>query len=221
VRFLKYISMAVVLVLLGASVASGQIGLTPEIQETLKWHPLVGSGVVYEIHGADVGNETMEVNVLSKERVKGKDAFWIEATGKRPGRAEWIMKLLVAGDAPHTQTLRWIFQVAGHPPMEMPVKMQSGQEHDSPGADDLGREIVAVPAGTYACTHYRLKDGSGETWVSEKVVLWGLVKEQHTSRGRARSMVLLRTITGAKDKITEAPQPFDPKIMQQAPLSQP
>jgi hypothetical protein len=66
-----------------------------------------------------------------------------------------------------------------------------------------------------------MKDGSTEGWVSGKVVVpWGLIKEQSMYKGRARSLVLLRTVTRAKDKITGTPQPFDPKIMQQAPQYQ-
>jgi hypothetical protein len=161
----------------------------------------------------DTDNGTMEVDVVGKERVKGKDAFWIEITGGSFGRAKWVMKVLTArDDASQPETLKWIVQAAGHPPIEMPVTTQQ-QKHDVPSPDDLGRETVAVPAGSFACRHYRLKGRSEETWVSEKVVPWGLVKEQGTRKGRAYSMVLLRTVTGAKDKITDTPQPYNPKTM--------
>ena len=74
---------------------------------------------------------------------------------------------------------------------------------------DDGTESVTVPAGTFSCTHFRMKDGSGDAWVSDKVGPWGLVK----SDNKDSSMVLTKVITDAKDHITGTPTKFDPMQM--------
>jgi hypothetical protein len=216
VGFLKFMSIAGLLLLLGTSVTYAQVGAFPGTAGKVLWQPLVGSGALYEMHfeGHAGDDGTMEVEVLAKERVDGKDAFWIEFSSKRVGKPEWVMKMLIVGHARPGRTLKWIFQLAGHPPMEMPVTMSSEQKHDAPDADELGHEPLTVPAGTFACEHYRLKNGSVETWLNEKIVLWGIVKAQGTSsKAGPWSMILLRTFTDAKDKIIGTPQPFDPKTM--------
>jgi len=76
-----------------------------------------------------------------------------------------------------------------------------------PSADFLGHETLPVPAGAFACEHYRSKK-SFETWLSNKVVLWGIVREQGASNGKAWSMLLLRRFSGAKDRSTGTPQPI-------------
>ena len=76
-------------------------------------------------------------------------------------------------------------------------------------AEIVGTESVTVPAGTFSCTHYRMKDGTGEAWVSDKVSPWVLVKSQD----KDTSMVLAKVITDAKDHITGTPQKFDPAQM--------
>lgn len=76
-------------------------------------------------------------------------------------------------------------------------------------AELVGTESVTVPAGTFSCQHYHMKDGSADAWVSDKVSPWGLVKAQ----GKDSSMVLTKVITDAKDHITGPVKKFDPKDM--------
>ncbi len=79
-------------------------------------------------------------------------------------------------------------------------------------AEDVGSESVTTPAGTFTCEHYRAKDGSGDGWVSEKVVPFGLVRYQDKNQ----TITLVKAVTDAKEKITGTPQSFDPmKMMQQ------
>jgi hypothetical protein len=76
-------------------------------------------------------------------------------------------------------------------------------------AELVGTESVTVPAGTYSCEHYRMKDGSGDAWISDKVSPWSLVKMQD----QRRVTVLAKTTTDAKDRITGTPTKFDPMQM--------
>jgi hypothetical protein len=131
---------------------------------------------------------------------------------------QMVMKILIVpGDA--NATPRMIMQMAGRPPMEMPSQMNRGAKPTAPGdirslAENVGTESVTVPAGTFSCDHYRMKDGSGDTWVSAKVMPLGVVKHQ----GKDSTMVLTKVIADAKDKIVGKPVPFDPsQMMQQRP----
>jgi hypothetical protein len=101
--------------------------------------------------------------------------------------------------------------------MEMDMNMNMGghrMPQSTPSdirdkAERVGTESITVPAGTFSCEHYRMKDGSSEAWVSDKVAPWGLVKTQ----GKDSSMVLTKVITDAKDHITGTPKKFDPMQM--------
>ncbi len=54
-----------------------------------------------------------------------------------------------------------------------------------------------------------MKNGSGDFWVSDKVSPYGLVKYQ----GKDMTMVLIKQVKDAKDKITGTPVPFNPALM--------
>ena len=84
-------------------------------------------------------------------------------------------------------------------------------------AELVGTESVTVPAGTFSCQHYHMKDGSGDGWISDKVTPWGLVKSQ----GKDSTIVLTKVITDAKDRITGTPTKFDPMQMMRNRMGQP
>ena len=204
-----------------AGTASAQMGMG--MRQTPMPHgifsPVVGSGAAYEITSSDGRKSDVEYAIVGKESVDGKDAYWMEFT-TNAGSGTVIMKMLTSiGEATAS---RVIMQLPGRPPVEMPQQMmknattsntQSLAADIRSGSDDLGSEPVTVPAGTFACEHYRAKDGSGDTWVSTKVAPFGVVKHQ----GKDATMVLTKVITDAKDKIIGVPQPFNPMGMMQQP----
>jgi len=113
-------------------------------------------------------------------------------------------------------TMKMVMQMPGQPPMEMDGGMPPGGRMNTAVANNIadkaeivGTESVTVPAGTFSCTHYRMKDGTGDAWVSDKVSPWGLVKSQD----KDSSIVLAKVITDAKDHIIGTPQKFDPMQM--------
>jgi hypothetical protein len=194
-----------------ATVASAQMGAgmrTPMPKGM--FNPVVGAGAVYDITSSDGRKTTIEFSIVGKDSVNGKDAYWMEWTTNAMG-GEMVMKVLTSfgesGGMTHV-----IMQMPGRPPMEMPSQMTSRMGSQNAPADirnsseDVGSETITVPAGTFACEHYRAKDGSGDTWVSTKVSPFGVVKHQ----GKDDTMVLTKQITDAKDKIVGTPQPFDP-----------
>jgi hypothetical protein len=180
------------------------------------FNPVVGSGGEYEMTSEKGTNTVMEIAVVGKESVDGKDGYWFEMTIANTSMGQMISKSLTVLDGQDTVVSRMIMQMPNRPPMEMPMQMykanaqkQSADIRDR--AEDVGSETVSTPAGTFVTEHYKMKDGSGDAWVAPKAGPYGLVKSQ----GKDSSMVLTKVITDAKDKITGTPQPFNPTMFQQ------
>jgi hypothetical protein len=178
------------------------------------WHPVVGTGAAYEMTKKDGQKSEMEITIVGKEDVEGKTAFWLEMamTDQRTSQPLYAKNLMSVSDAGVT-SMRMVMQMPGQDPMEMDLNMNPagrGMRQTIPTtiadkAEVVGTESVTVPAGTFSCTHFRMKDGSGDAWVSDKVGPWGLVKSQ----SKDSSMVLAKVITDAKDHITGTPKKFD------------
>ncbi|MFY9752854.1 MAG: hypothetical protein WAJ92_09450 [Candidatus Acidiferrales bacterium] len=200
-----------------ASLSSAQMGMhggPPTLQGVFR--PVVGQGAQYNVTSSDGKIRSMEIAVVGKESVGGVDAYWFEVAlaGDERMPGEMVIKSLTAVQSGDTTVSRMILQMAGRPPMEMPAQMLERNPHKQSAdirqsAEDVGSETVTVPAGTFQCEHYKMKDGSGDTWISEKVSPWGMVKYQ----GKESSMVLTKSITDAQDKITGTPVPFNPMGM--------
>jgi len=197
-----------------ASVASAQMGMgmRPSMPSGI-FTPTVGAGAQYESTTADGNKTTIEFTIVGKETVNGKDGYWMEWTTNSGGMGAMVMKTLVVPGATDA-TQRVIMQMGKNPPMEMPSQSRGMSVKPNfdvrSSAQDLGKESVTVPAGTFSCEHYRSKDG-GDTWVSSQVPPFGMVK----SSNNGSTMVLTKVITGAKDKITGTPVPFNPQMMMQ------
>ena len=182
------------------------------------WHPVVGTGAAYEMT-KDGKKTQMQITVVGKEDVDGKPGLWQEMamTDPNTSQAMYAKSLVSVTDAGVTTT-RMVMQMPGRDPMEMDMSSSSpmgrGMKQTTPAniadkAELVGTESVTVPAGTFSCQHFRMKDGSGDAWVSDKVSPWGLVKSQD----KDTSMVLTKVITDAKDHITGTPKKFDPMQM--------
>jgi hypothetical protein len=194
-------------------VASAQFGRSSAPSYRGVWNPSVGAGAAYEVTKKDGTKTNMEMAIVGKESIDGKDAYWFEVTMDSP-RGTMIMKSLSVRDDQNMSVSRMIMQFAGRPPMEMPTQMMQARAEKQPAdirqlADEVGAESVTTLAGTFNTTHYHMKDGSGDVWVAEKVGPYGMVKFQ----GKDSTMVLTKVITDAKDKITGTPQPFNPMAM--------
>jgi hypothetical protein len=206
-------AMAALFCSLLAAAASAQMGRFSAPHVMGFWNPVVGAGAVYTLQPAKGDKTEMQIAIVGKEQVDGKDAYWYEMAFNH-GNGEMIMKSLMVLNGSDTHVSRMIMQMPGQPPMEMPTQMMH-QDHSTPAdirsdAEDLGSDTITVPAGTFTCQHYRTKSG-GEVWVSPKVSPYGLVK----SKTNDMSMELTKVVTGAKDQITGTPQPFNPQAMRQ------
>jgi len=212
-KSLKQLTLAATCLFLLGPIARAQMGMRPTPMPRGLFSPVVGAGAGYEITAAEGRKTNIEFAIVGKETVNGHDAYWMEWTTSA-GSGSLIMKsLILSGDS--IVATRTIMQMPGGPPMEMPQQMAGRMNSSSlPSdihtvADEVGSESITVPAGTFLCEHYRMKDGSGDTWVSAKVSPLGVVKHQ----GKDSTMVLTKMITDAKDKIVGTPQPFNPMQM--------
>ena len=215
---LKQMIVMLALVALALPVAS-QMGMGSQVP-TLSgiWRPVVGSGSTYEI--TREGNKTtMEFAVVGKEDMGGKTGYWVESSIMEPkGGGEMVIKVLETVDGNAISYSKSIIQMPGQGPMEMDSNMMNmgGRRPAQTVSTDFrdkaelaGSESITVPAGTFNCEHYRMKDGSGEAWISDKVSPWSLVK----MRDQLRTVVLAKMTTDAKTRITGTPTKFDPMQM--------
>jgi hypothetical protein len=179
------------------------------------FNPLVGSGAAYETE-SPAGKSEIEITVVGKEDVGGKQGVWMEIGMNAPqAGGQMYMKTLMVIDGTNASVTRMIMQPPGMGPMEMPVGgMMGGAQQPTATdiretAEHVGAESVTTPAGTFNTEHYRAKDGSWEAWISPQVAPWGLVK----SASRDTTMTVTRLITNATSRITGTPQRFDPAEM--------
>ncbi len=180
------------------------------------FNPIVGSGAQYEFDSPGKGGKmTMEIDVVGKESSGGKDGFWLETTMSGTPMGDMIMKMLLVSDGASATVEKMIMQAATSPPMDMTPQMgraagQTKQNVDiRNNAEKVGSESVTTPAGTFTADHYRMKDSSGDFWLSDKISPYGLIKGQ----GKEFNMVLTKVITDAKDKITGTVVPFNPMLL--------
>ena len=176
-------------------------------------NPVVGKGAEYESRNANTKTpRTIELGIVGKESVDGKDGFWMEIVTTGKENQAIIAKGLITKD--DVQFRRTIMQLPGKPAMEMPFAPSSGHGQANDAMNDwhsIGTETITVPAGTFACEHYKNdKDGS-ELWASDKVTPFGLVKQT----GKDSSMVLVKLLDDYHDKITGPVSKFDMQQMMQ------
>jgi len=198
---------------------AAQMGIGPQVP-TLSgvWHPVVGTGSAYDRADKNGKKSQIEITIVGQEDVNGKSAFWLEmgVADPRSGGQMYAKALMTVADNSVSST-KIVMQQPGQDPMEIDMaampNVPGGRMHQTMPSDVrdkaevVGTESITVPAGTFTCQHYRMKDGSSDVWVSDKVFPWGLVKSQDKD---SSSMVLTKLITDAKDHITGTPRKFDP-----------
>lgn len=211
---------AIIGVIILAAPVGAQFGMrTPGMSGV--FHPVVGQGAAYEMQGRQPGMNSFEVAVVGKEDYQGATGYWLETSFSDPRGGMGVSKMLMVMEGPNPGAKRMIMMMNGQAyefPLNSPMmggRMAQSAPHDLRNDKSIvrvGTETITVPAGTFACDHYRSSDSSSEFWISDKVAPWGLVKMV----GKDSSMVLTRQITGATSKITGPVKPFDPsQFMQQ------
>jgi hypothetical protein len=175
-------------------------------------NPVVGSGAEYEMNAKGKEME-MAYAIVGKEDVNGSPGIWLETRMQSPELGgEMVTKMLMVTSGPEAGMKRMITQAPGHPPMEMGGfmmnMMKPREAQPSGGKADLGElvgtETVTVPAGTYACQHYRKqeKNGAVDYWISTQVTPYAMVKLTSSDM----TMVLKKILTNETSHIKGEPQ---------------
>jgi hypothetical protein len=214
-----YAAMAAVGLSLGCGcTAQAQMGMNlfqkPAIAKFV--NPVVGKGSEYLTTPTESGSgktRTMEMGVIGKESVDGKEGFWMQISSSAADGKILLAKALISKD--DFQPRKIIFQMPGQGAMEMPFNPSATR--DQKMADSMsewhsvGTETITVPAGTFVCEHWRNDTKGSDMWASDKVTPFGMVKEVTKSS----TMVLTKQLTDVTDKIPGPVQKFDPQMMMQ------
>jgi hypothetical protein len=215
-RKISAVSMLFVFVLaFGAHAQFGGKGAQgPRLHGEFK--PVVGSWAEYQVKAEQSQAPTkMKIAIVGKEGT----SYWYETMMQ--GQEKVVTKFLVSGDPEDQKNVkRMIMKPGNEPAMEMPV-MGMGRQPSKPQQPkgkltDKGMENITVPAGTFKARHFQYQDGKDvvDTWVTEKVPPYGIVKSQ----SKEFEMVLSSFGTGAKSLITETPRKMQmPKMPQGMP----
>jgi len=207
------LSAGAVLGLAALGSAQGMMGMMRAPSIPGQFSPVVGSGATYQMTGKS-GEVQWTYAVVGKESVDGADGYWLEMRTEAPKGGPMIMKQLMAVGPSGVQIKRMIIQMAGRPPMEVPVGMMAagmGKGRGEPASpskgvqgEKVGSESVTVPAGTFQCEHYRSTvDGkTSDVWVSTKVSPYGLVKMSSPDT----TMVLEKVLEHETSQIQGEPQ---------------
>ena len=182
---------------------------------TKAFHPVVGKGAVYVDAGKDGKNtRTTEIAVVGKESIEGQEAFWMQfVSTDEQGKTIVGKSLITPADF---QMHRMIFQQQGQQAMELPANMNPARkqqmEENFNDWHSVGTETVTVPAGTFSCDHWRNDKTHAESWTSDKVTPFGMVK---TVKANGDTELLSKLVDNATDRITGPVKQFDMQEMMQ------
>jgi len=203
------------LCLAGSAAAQGGMDFfkKPNIADIFK--PVVGYGAVYERQRTDqqdAPKTTMEMSVVGKEMVDGKEGYWMEVAHSEKSGQMGYAKMLITKD--DFQFHKMIMQQPGKPAMELPFNpaehTKSTIKEEMDKWHMVGTESITVPAGTFNCQHWKKDQGVGDVWVSDKVSPMGMIKAVNPGD----TMVLVKVLSGATDHITGPVTKFDPQMME-------
>jgi len=184
------------------------------------FHPVVGEGALYEQQHKDGTKSPLEMTIVAKEIVDGKQGYWLEIGHSEKGSDSLTYsKMLITLDPFETHKMIFVMPHSTQP-VEYPVnpsqKSKEKMEENIEKWHKVGTESVTVPAGTFLCEHWAKDDGSENVWANAKVGPMSLVK----SVGPNSTMILVKTLSSAPDHITGTPQKFDPQLMRQMMMQQ-
>lgn len=105
-----------------APCARAQMGMDLFEKPTIAkaFHPAIGKGAAYENTSKESSGpktRVMEISIVGKENVDGKEAFWMESATTDEGQ-QFLGKTLMSLD--DRQFHRMIIQMPGGPALEMP-----------------------------------------------------------------------------------------------------
>jgi hypothetical protein len=216
---MKRMTWGVLLLLALVLPARAQMGMDLFRKPTIAkaFHPVVGKGAEYETTSQRNGGartHTMELSVVGKDTVDGKDAYWMQFASTDDKQQTMVGKSLITPD--DFEFHRIIVQIPGQGAMEMPANMTANNRdkmnQQLSDWHSVGTDTITVPAGAFSCEHWKNEKDGSDVWTSEKVTPFGMVKQV----SKDSTMVLVKVLDNVPDRITGPVKPFDmQQIMQQ------
>jgi len=179
------------------------------------FHPVVGKGAQYQSNSTTGGiNRMEELALIGKDTVDGKDAYWMQMVNvDSNGKSVGGKALITVADF---QVHRMIMDVPGQGLMEMPANMMMMSAKNRQNMQErmnewhsVGSETVTVRAGTFSCEHWRNDKEHEDLWTSDKIVPFGMVKQQ----GPNSVMLLVKTLDNVQDRYSGPAKKFDMQQM--------
>lgn len=208
-------SLLVVLVLAFSAYAQSSDNAKKVPRFYSEFNPVIGGWSEYQVNKPGETPYKVKLSIVGKE----DQAYWYETVIEADSR-RLITKVLAIGDPNNDKNVKRMIEKYGdEPATEMPVVV-AGQSTELLApirkVINKGMENITVTAGTFLAQHLQYQEGEErvDTWVSDKVSPYDLVKSQ----SKEMEMVLLRYGTGAKSLITEKPEELKiPKNQQEIP----
>ena len=197
----------------------GMLGANlPEMYGELKI-PEVGTYVEYSIISKkDQDEEMIRFSIVGKEKTPEGEFYWYEVkTHNRNTGVTAIIKMLISGDPKDAgNTKRMIVKYNQEKAIELPGNVlamsdiqktseEPIQAEKEEKIEELGKEKVKTPVGTFDCIHLRYEDvdkNNIDVWTSEKLSFFELVKFE----SKDRKLELTAYGEDAVSAITEKPE---------------
>src|ERR1700734_3546460 len=112
--------------------ASAQMGMHVAPAMRGIFNPVVGSGGEYEMTTDKGTKMVMQIAIVGKESVAGKDGYWFEMTMSNSPMGQMVMKSLTVVDGTDTVFPLIIMKRGPPPPMEMPAQMNKSSAQKQP-----------------------------------------------------------------------------------------
>lgn len=170
--------------------------------------PEVGAFAWYNLTDATTGREYfLRQAIVGADRVKRKDAWWLETELVPKIGFPSVYKMLLTGPASDPGNVHRLLVREGNGAVQE-VHLEQG-EHGGNDPDTprelVGTEEITLPNGRIEAEHYVLENGDSKTeiWISEAVPPMGLVRMK-TPQGE---LSLQRYGVGGKDGESAMPGP--------------
>lgn len=194
------------LILLLASQAGAQ-GILSDLMAGKLVKPEVGAFAWYTLTDSTTNQEYfLRQAIVGVEKVKRKDAYWLETELVPRVGFPSVYKMLLTGPADDPDNIvRLIVREGQSVPQEIEVdrSQKPPRKQDVPRAE-RGTDIVNYPGGQIEAEHFIVNENGGKTelWVSDAVAPMGLVR----MRNPQGELLLQRHGVGGKDGQSALPQ---------------
>lgn len=187
---------------------AGAQGMMSDVMSGKLVNPQVGAFAWYNLRDDTTGKEYfLRQAIVGEERVKRKDAYWLETELIPKVGFPSVYKMLLTGPASDPDNVhRLLVREGAGAVQEISIDVEKGKgEVEEVPRKLVGVETIELPGGNVEAEHYTFEENGqkSELWISEQVPPMGLVK-MTTAQGQ---MTLQRYGVGGKDGESAIPSP--------------